>query len=140
MHKVHSYNKVKYGACITKCTLITPPARRAFAHSYPKCFITTNFDKFHREGAINRSENLRACFRHFPLCFHFNFYISIKLMSFCAYVLLKYLNRKGAEDSLCKTSHPKCFKTTNFDRFHQQKSHRDFDVRSKFLCQISNMK
>ena len=21
--------------------------------SYPKCFITTNFDKFHREGAIN---------------------------------------------------------------------------------------
>ena len=23
--------------------------------SHPKCFITTNFDKFHRERAVNRS-------------------------------------------------------------------------------------
>ena len=48
--------------------------------SYPKCFITTNFDKFHREGAINRDAILKACYRHFPLCFHFNLYTSIKLM------------------------------------------------------------
>ena len=34
--------------------------------SYPKCFITTNFDKFHREGAINCGEILRACFFVFP--------------------------------------------------------------------------
>ena len=54
--------------------------------SYPKCFITTNFDEFQREGAINRGEILRACFRHFPSCFHFNFYASIKLLSFCAHV------------------------------------------------------
>ena len=38
--------------------------------SYPKCFITINFDKFHGEGGINRGEILRACFCHFPLCFH----------------------------------------------------------------------
>ena len=61
--------------------------------SYPKCFITTSFDKFHCEQAINRSEILRACFRHFPLCLHFNFYTLIKLMSLCAYVLRKYLNK-----------------------------------------------
>ena len=30
--------------------------------------------------------------------------------------------KKGAEDSLCKTSLPKCFKTTNFDTFHQEMS------------------
>ena len=29
------------------------------------------------------------------------------------------VNKKGTEDSLCKTSLPKCFKTTNFDTFHQ---------------------
>ena len=34
--------------------------------SYGKCFITTNFDKFHREGAINRGEILRASFFVFP--------------------------------------------------------------------------
>ena len=61
--------------------------------SYPKCFITTDFNKFHREGAINRGGNLKACFRHFLLCFHFNFYTSIKLVLFCAHVLLKYLNK-----------------------------------------------
>ena len=45
--------------------------------SYPKCFITTSFDKYHREGAINPGEILNACFRHFPLFFHLNFCTSI---------------------------------------------------------------
>ena len=34
--------------------------------SHPKCFITTNFDKFHREAfarAVNRGDVLTACFR-----------------------------------------------------------------------------
>ena len=131
---------------------------------------------------------MKACFRHFPLCFHFNSYTSIKLMSFCAHVLLKYLNKthfllrlpwrsykfaslsfsgffwrhklgylswviplyillsepvssrllnsissklchhntqfkmytkisKKQEGSTCKDSYPKCFITTNFDKF-----------------------
>ena len=30
------------------------------------------------------------------------------------------MNKKGGEGSLCKTFHPKCFKTTNFDRYHVQ--------------------
>ena len=51
-----------------------------YKDSHPKCFI-------------NRGEILRARFRHFLPCFYFNFYTSIKLMSFCAHVLLKYLNK-----------------------------------------------
>ena len=38
----------------------------AFKDSHPKCFITTNFDKFHREAfarAVNRGDVLTACFR-----------------------------------------------------------------------------
>ena len=37
-----------------------------FKDSHPKCFITTNFDKFHREAfarAVNRGDILTACFR-----------------------------------------------------------------------------
>ena len=37
-----------------------------FKDSHPKCFITTNFDKFHREAfarAVNRDDILTACFR-----------------------------------------------------------------------------
>ena len=37
-----------------------------FKDSHPKCFITTNFDKFHREAfarAVNRGDVLTACFR-----------------------------------------------------------------------------
>ena len=45
------------------------------------------------------------------------------------------MNKKGAEDSLCKTSHSKCFKTTNFDRLQQIPSRKKS---SKFPCQISN--
>ena len=37
-----------------------------FKDSHPKCFITTNFDKFHRDAfarAVNRGDVLTACFR-----------------------------------------------------------------------------
>ena len=38
-----------------------------FEDSHPKCFITTNFDKFHREafarGGESRGDVLTACFR-----------------------------------------------------------------------------
>ena len=37
-----------------------------FKDSHPKCFITTNFDKFHREAVargVNRGDVLTACFR-----------------------------------------------------------------------------
>ena len=37
-----------------------------FKDSHPKCFITTNFDKFHREGFARggeRGDVLTACFR-----------------------------------------------------------------------------
>ena len=37
-----------------------------FKDSHPKCFITTNFGKFHREAfarAVNRGDVLTACFR-----------------------------------------------------------------------------
>ena len=37
-----------------------------FKDSHLKCFITTNFDKFHREAfarAVNRGDVLTACFR-----------------------------------------------------------------------------
>ena len=53
-----------------------------YKDSHPKCFITTNFDKFHREDFAKGDEGgeiLRACFRHFPLCFHFNFFASITI-------------------------------------------------------------
>ena len=40
------------------------------------------------------------------------------------------MNRKVAEDYLCKTSHPKCFLTTNFDRTIKKWV---FDMCSKFL-------
>ena len=37
-----------------------------FKDSHPKCFITTNFDKFQREAvakAVNRGDVLTVCFR-----------------------------------------------------------------------------
>ena len=45
------------------------------------------------------------------------------------------MNKKGFEDSLCKTSNSKWFKTTNFDRFPWIPSRNEC---SKFPCQISN--
>ena len=76
--------------------------------------------KFHRlsPAAVNRGELgkrvFNACFCHLPLCFQLKFYTSIKL---CLQNTLLNVNKKGGEVSLCKPSNPKCFKTTDFDRF-----------------------
>ena len=51
-----------------------------FKNSHPKCFITTNFMARLSPGAVYRNEVFRACFRNFQLCFHLNFYTSIKLI------------------------------------------------------------
>ena len=51
-----------------------------FKNSHPKCFITTNSIARLSPGAVNCGEVFRACFRHFQLCFHLNFYTSIKLI------------------------------------------------------------
>ena len=61
--------------------------------SCPKCFITTNFDKFHREGAINRGEIFEIVFRHFPQCFHLELYTSIKQQIKLMFYVLKYRNK-----------------------------------------------
>ena len=83
--------------------------------------------------AMYRGEILKVCFRHFPLCFHFNFFASIKLLFYCgsteisqqnSLFNMQIVNKKGEEDSLCKTSHAKCFRTKIFDRFHQGMSRR----------------
>ena len=34
-----------------------------FKDSHPKCFITTNFDKFHREAFARGDDVMTACFR-----------------------------------------------------------------------------
>ena len=46
---------------------------------------------------------------------------------------MQIVNRKGAEDYLYKTSHPKCFLTTNFDRIHQ-----DMSLRHVFQIPLPN--
>ena len=40
-------------------------------NSHAKCFKTTNSTAKRYRGAMYRGEVLRACFRHFLLCFHF---------------------------------------------------------------------
>ena len=37
---------------------------------------------------------------------------------------MQIVNKKGEKDSLCKTSHAKCFRTKIFDRVHQGMSRR----------------
>ena len=121
-----------------------------YKDSHPKCFITTNLINSTAKlspRAMNRGEILRACFRHFPPCFHFNFFASITIK-----LILKYLNKtlfnmqivnkKGEKDSLCKTSHAKCFRTKIFDRVHQGMSRRHLfrippaKFRIQFICNI----
>ena len=46
---------------------------------------------------------------------------------------MQIVNKKGVGDSLCKIFHPKCFKTTNFDRFRYGVSLRYV---FKISCQI----
>ena len=43
-----------------------------YKDSYPKCFITTNFDKFHREALAKGDEsrlNFKSVFPIFPAVF-----------------------------------------------------------------------
>ena len=46
---------------------------------------------------------------------------------------MQIVNKKGVGDSLCKIFHPKCFKTSNFDRFRYGVSLRYV---FKISCQI----
>ena len=51
-----------------------------FKDSHPKCFITTNFDKFHREAfarAVNRGDVLTTCFRDIQRSIRMEFVIMI---------------------------------------------------------------
>ena len=61
--------------------------------SHAKCFKTTNSTAKLYRGAMYRGEVLRACFRHFLLCFHFlgNLEISTQAQ---VQILLKYLYTK----------------------------------------------
>ena len=86
---------------------------------------------------MNRGEVLRACFRYFLLCFHLNFNTSIshstEITLQNTLLNMQIVNKKGVGDSLCKIFHPKCFKTTNFDRFRYGVSLRYV---FKISCQI----
>ena len=89
---------------------------------------------------MNCGEVLRACFRHFLLCFHLNFNTSMIDQTHSTEITLQntllnmqIVNKKGVGDSLCKIFHPKCFKTTNFDRFRYGVSLRYV---FKISCQI----
>ena len=87
---------------------------------------------------MNRGEVLRACFRHFLLCFHLNFThrsnsYSTEITLQNTLLNMQIVNKKGVGDSLCKIIHPKCFKTTNFDRFRYGVSLRYV---FKISCQI----
>ena len=78
----------------------------------------------------------RSRFHHFLLCstsismhrsnsFYFNIWnflfevISTKITSQNTRLNMQRANKTEVEDSLCQTFHPKCFRTTNFDRFRQ---------------------
>ena len=71
---------------------------------------------------MNRGEVLRACFRHFFAVFSLKFQHidqthSTEITLQNTLLNMQIVNKKGVGDSLCKIFHPKCFKTTNFDRF-----------------------
>ena len=77
----------------------------SFKNSYPKCFKTKHFDKFHCQS--------------FSCCININ--------SFSGRMSKQTTNYKRQEESSerqagssGKNSCPKCFKTTNFDKFHRK--------------------
>jgi hypothetical protein len=102
-----------------------------FKNSHAKCFITTKSIAKLSPGAMNRGEVLRLCFHHFLLCFHLNFYTSIKLIFYLFETIsteitpqntllnMQKVKKTGVEGSLRKIFNPKCFRTTNFDRFRE---------------------
>ena len=96
--------------------------------SHAKCFKTTNSPAKHYRGAMYRGEVLRACFRHYLLCFHFkrNSEISTQESSansteisiFKTQFLACISEQKRTGGFFIKTLLQKCFKTANFDRLH----------------------
>ena len=101
-----------------------------YKHSHAKCFKTTNSTAKLYRGEMYRGEVLRACFRHFLLCFHFiiirNLQISTqesnanstKISMYKTQFLTCNSERKEKGRFFIKTLLQKCFKTANFDRFH----------------------
>ena len=92
--------------------------------SHAKCFKTTN----ERETLQTCGEVLRACFRHFLLCFHFirNLQISTqesnanstKISIYKTQLLTCNSEQKEKGRFFIKTLLQKCFKTTNVDTLH----------------------
>ena len=69
----HDLNSVSSRICRqnTQFNMYTTTSKQQegcrFKDSHPKCFITTNFDNFHREAfarAVHRVDVLTACFRN----------------------------------------------------------------------------
>ena len=93
-----------------------------------KCFKTTNSTAKLYRGTMYRGEVLRACFRHFLLCFHFlgNLEISMQESSANSTEMSIYKTQFltcnscviGTGRFFIKTLLQRCFKTANFDRFH----------------------
>ena len=77
--------------------------------SHQRCFETTNFDRLHREEWLfgpRQTHRLNSFSNTLSQQnTHFNMYIETS---------------KQQQGSPCKNSDPKCFKTTNFDRFHRE--------------------
>ena len=93
--------------------------------SHAKCFETTNSTTKLYRGAMYRGEVLRACFRHFLLCFHFirNLQISTqesnanstKIPVYKTQFLTCNSEQKEKGRFFIKTLLQKCFKTANFN-------------------------
>ena len=91
-----------------------------FKDSHPKCFLMTNFDKFHREAfarAVNRGDVLTTCFRDFQSqrSIRMEFVIIMILFDVKDYHLLYdyRIRRKYTHDSqdFCKCSSVDVFGT-----------------------------
>ena len=78
-------------------------------NSHQRCFETTNFDRLHREELLfvprytHRLNSFSSTITQQNT--HFNMYIETS---------------KQQQGFPCKNSHQKCFKRTNFDRFHRE--------------------
>ena len=87
---------------------------------------------------MNRGEVLESVFPSFFAVFSLKFQHidqthSTEITLQNTLLNMQIVNKKGIGDSLCKIFHPKCFKTTNFDRFRYGVSLRYV---FKISCQI----
>ena len=98
-------------------------------------------DKFHRETFARGDESrwsFESVFQSFFAVFSLKFHHidqthSIEITLQNTLLNMQIVNKKGVGDSLCKIFHPKCFKTTNFDRFRYRVNLRYV---FKISCQI----